>query len=424
VEGVVFMGEDKLENARIVLYKNGEETKTFVTSSSGKFSFSLTPDNEYLLKFSKSGLVTKSLTVSTKGVPTDEMKKGEKFKTQPQVYLFEELEGMDYSALNEPIGKLYYNHSVKNFDYDIDYSRKIKVKIEKVEREQTKKVAEKKEKELQTKTEKSASVSNTSSSTSAVNSAVNKEEAEALKKSKADAELKAKIDAETKAKTEEEAKQKAMDEKYIAAIATADRAFNSKEFNTAKFAYTEASTIKPTEIYPKNKIAEIDKIIAEEKYKTDVEEKYSALIEKADKSFELKSYISAKTDYREALQYKSEEKYPKEKLQEINKIIKEKTTENTTPKATTAESLTEKITNVDLFVMDLALKYEQGMTEEIHEDAAKKIIRRIVVKGEIANEYTKVIYKFGTYYFKNRNTPSSESVWKKETEISKDSENK
>lgn len=127
---------------------------------------------------------------------------------------------------------------------------------------------------------------------------------------------------------EEEAKKaadKELNDKYNAAIAKADKFFTEKKWTEAKESYSEASSLKPTETLPKNKIKEIEAIekaeadkIAKEK---ELNEKYTAAISKADGLFQEKKLTEAKTVYNEALSYKSTENYPKTKIKEIDDLI-------------------------------------------------------------------------------------------------------
>ena len=59
----------------------------------------------------------------------------------------------------------------------------------------------------------------------------------------------------TEAKDEAKA---ALNQKYEALIAVADQSFGSKEYEAAQNKYSEASALKSTEQYPKDKIAEIE----------------------------------------------------------------------------------------------------------------------------------------------------------------------
>ncbi|MFN3875483.1 MAG: hypothetical protein ACK4L7_06190, partial [Flavobacteriales bacterium] len=63
----------------------------------------------------------------------------------------------------------------------------------------------------------------------------------------------------------------------------------------------------------------------------------------------------------------------------------------------------------------LAQEYPPGVTEESYTEGNKVIIRRIVVVGNRADEYSKVIAKFGVFYFKNGQS-ITEAIWTRETE--------
>jgi hypothetical protein len=82
---------------------------------------------------------------------------------------------------------------------------------------------------------------------------------------------KAKADADAKASAEADAKGK-VDAAYNSAIQKADMYYNSKKWSAAKQHYNEASTLKPNEKYPKDKIAELGNIL-----KTDAQKKADAI---------------------------------------------------------------------------------------------------------------------------------------------------
>jgi type IX secretion system PorP/SprF family membrane protein len=101
-----------------------------------------------------------------------------------------------------------------------------------------------------------------------------------------------------------------MNEKYAEAIAKADKAMSTKHYADAKTHYTEALRYKPAEKYPKDKIAEIDKILG-----------YEAAIKKADSELAIKNYQQALADYEQASNLRPTEKYPKDKIAEINALL-------------------------------------------------------------------------------------------------------
>ena len=52
---------DKLDGTTITIKRNGSTWKTLTVDKSGKFSFSLEPDAEYTIIFSKPGFVSKKI---------------------------------------------------------------------------------------------------------------------------------------------------------------------------------------------------------------------------------------------------------------------------------------------------------------------------------------------------------------------------
>ncbi|MCX6251108.1 MAG: hypothetical protein NTX61_10195 [Bacteroidetes bacterium] len=116
-------------------------------------------------------------------------------------------------------------------------------------------------------------------------------------------------------------KQKAFEEKYTQLITAADKLLSEKSYDKARPAYIEASGLKPAEEYPKTKISEIDKVFAENAKLKAREDQYNKLINDGDKLFGEKSYETAKSQYSQASQIKTEEQYPKDKIAEIEKIL-------------------------------------------------------------------------------------------------------
>ncbi len=126
--------------------------------------------------------------------------------------------------------------------------------------------------------------------------------------------------AEADKKLAEIARQKSIDDQYNASISKADKYLADKSYQQARAEYNTAQGIKPGDSYPKDKIAEIDEILAEIKAKNDA---YSASIAKADQLFVAKNWEEARTEYGNASQMKPEEAYPRNKISEINKTLAE-----------------------------------------------------------------------------------------------------
>jgi tetratricopeptide (TPR) repeat protein len=118
------------------------------------------------------------------------------------------------------------------------------------------------------------------------------------------------------------AKQQALDKQYGEIIAGADRLFEVKSYNDAKVSYKNALTLKPAEKYPQTKIAEIDKIFQGEANRIKaLNDSYTATISSGDKFMAARNYREATSEYTKALELKPGESYPKAKLSEIEKIL-------------------------------------------------------------------------------------------------------
>ncbi len=120
------------------------------------------------------------------------------------------------------------------------------------------------------------------------------------------------------------ANEKETEEKYAAFISTADRAFKSEDWTSAKTNYNSALSVKPNEVYPKDQIKRIDEAIAKEQaiaLENQNDESYNQAIGDADQLYKNKEWQASKSKYQEALDYKPQESYPKERIAIIDKKL-------------------------------------------------------------------------------------------------------
>jgi tetratricopeptide (TPR) repeat protein len=108
------------------------------------------------------------------------------------------------------------------------------------------------------------------------------------------------------------------DKEYNEIIATADNLFDQQKYNDAKTYYLKALEIKEEEEYPVQRIEEIDEILRRE-----AELRYQNEINSADSFFAAQEYEKAINGYIKASKIKPEERYPKDKINEINKLLAE-----------------------------------------------------------------------------------------------------
>ncbi len=118
---------------------------------------------------------------------------------------------------------------------------------------------------------------------------------------------------------------KSVDENYKKVLAEADMFFGQSNFTEAITAYTKALDIKPEEVYPQQKITEAQNQLASARSK---EENYTAAISSGDKALAETKYDEAMLAYKQALSIKPAEKYPKDKSDEINKILAKQKSES------------------------------------------------------------------------------------------------
>ncbi|MDP3643682.1 MAG: hypothetical protein Q8S54_10895 [Bacteroidota bacterium] len=133
--------------------------------------------------------------------------------------------------------------------------------------------------------------------------------------------------AESAQATEARAKSYEMISNYDEAVKRADDSFGIKDYSVARFFYLKASDIKPKEEYPKNQLELIRKLIDSQLSANDVSG-YDNAISKADDAFAKQNYTIAKFFYYKAIEIKSWEKYPKDRINEIllltNSLLSEK----------------------------------------------------------------------------------------------------
>ena len=263
---------------------------------------------------------------------------------------------------------------------------------------------------------------------------------------------------------------KKREEDYLRLIAEGDASLKTKKYEDALTSYTEAQKLKSSEQYPKIKIDEINIILSKKEQKKNIsEEQYKKAIADGDENFNAKKYVAARENFSTALALKPAEKYPQDKLAEIKKLLDEKDGfeklviqadklyDDNKPfdalsKYFQAKKLKPEDSHVNVRITELkerlkakteevknepakprpeyisrseklAKEYPQGITQETKDlpEYEKQVVRKIVVDGDKAREFTKVIYKFGTFYFTEDGTPISEYYWDKAEEFTKDS---
>lgn len=305
----------RFEGVTITVKRNGSVWKTLTSPANGKFDFALPPDGDYMIEFSKFGHVSKRIQVSTKNVPPEDAKYG--FEFPMEMNLFEKMDGLNVSILDKPIAKIAFNPATGYMDFDPEYTKSIKKELDRLKDELAERL--KAEEENRKKNQKAydeaiALGDKAYSSEKWEDAKVQYLKAEKLFPSETYpgfqlAEISDKLAGLAEA-----------NKRYSSAIEKADAAFKAREWNKAINSYEYAAELKKNEEYPKNKVKEIEDIMKNEKK---VEEEYYEAIAAGDAAMLSREYDDAKESYQKAIALKDYEEYPKNKLTEIDNILAE-----------------------------------------------------------------------------------------------------
>jgi tetratricopeptide (TPR) repeat protein len=211
---------------------------------------------------------------------------------------------------------------------------------------------------------------------------------------------------------ENEAKTK--EQQYILAVSQADQLFAANKLTEAKTYYQKALLVKSGEPYPSGQITKIDAQLIqtekENKEKLAFEQKYNGLIESADKSFDSHNYSAAKITYTQALNMKSTEAYPRERLNKIAEYDRILAQEDAARKSTTVNTAKAEKNKVakpladlkfandserEKYLNGLRKEYPVGVTLEVHKEQYKTTNRYVVIRVNEVREFRMVTYSWG-----------------------------
>ena len=355
----------KLDGVQVIVTKDNQPFKQGITSA-GKYNAIEAPFGfVYSITFKKNGFVPKSLVLDAKKGFFKEDVEPQTF-IEPSISLFLEEPDVDYSVVtSSPVGKARIDASTGKIDWDYTYLGQRKNEIDKYLKqvEDQAKLKESKFKKLVADGNNSFSKKDYSNAVMKFEEAlkiksdnlVSKQLANAQKNlelanaqnqkqkeyddfiktgdnSLSSSNYTSALDAYNKAKQlipgnqiaydkiknieklQQEAKDKEIAEKFNIKMSAAKSSFDSKDYSKAIELYNEASKIDPSNRNPKERINEINSLLATQKSN---EEDYNNLIAKADNQFTSKSYDDAISNYKRALKIKPDEAYPSEQISKV-----------------------------------------------------------------------------------------------------------
>ncbi len=110
----------------------------------------------------------------------------------------------------------------------------------------------------------------------------------------------------------------ALDRKFALLISQADSILNTGALNEALLILRQASALKPNEVYPLQRISEIERQIHDRVF---LETSYSRAVSTGDSCFDVRLYNDALKAFMKASHFKPEEAYPREKIRMINELL-------------------------------------------------------------------------------------------------------
>ncbi len=189
----------------------------------------------------------------------------------------------------------------------------------------------------------------------------------------------ARIDAEKRIKDEQE-------NEYNELIKKADKEKENLNLAKARHLYTQAQKILPTENYPAQQLEAIEKMQTQT-VEANIQKQYDESIKKADSELSIKNYAIAKFYYNKALEVIAWKEYPKEQIENINKITRVELSEDQKVAYNgyikdANEALNQKNLAVARSYFQRALAINQGDDES----AAKLIMIEEKIKRTDANQ--------------------------------------
>jgi tetratricopeptide (TPR) repeat protein len=272
VEGRVSSDDGKIEGATITLFMDGTRQEVTSPPRNGRFGFELEYNHEYRLVFNRDGFFQKIIIIST-FVPTEVLQRNNKFPPYPfELNFFKQTDIIDRSFTMKPVARVFYNSKIDNFDAEVYLSdAQLREQIQAAEAERDALASEQR------------SIGR-----------ANEQELATLER------------------------------QYDKAIADADGFYHQKDYERAIGRFRDALMIFGDRSYPKDRIAEIQDLMAALKLTEETEQQYLAAIQTGDQQFNGNQYSEAISWYEKALEYKPKDKYATTRIEESRKLLKDR----------------------------------------------------------------------------------------------------
>jgi tetratricopeptide (TPR) repeat protein len=319
VRGASELEQKPLSGATATLYEGNTKIQSQSTGADGTFSFKLDINKEYIISVEKNGLVGKRIHFNTA------LPEGEKgvWMSEFSIGLVRSCDGMDYSALKEPVDKVRFDPKKRGFVSDRDYVTRMRPRIEDLLARNESCLLSEYDAEVK-KGDAALKAGKTDDAIAAYEAALQIYPQELYPAKQINSIRKDAASDQKNAEQEQQQAREAIEERYNQAMAKASVAYTRKDYSAARQFYEEALKVKPNETLPRNRMQEIETILtkkaAEEARNREVENTYRGTVQKADSLVRVKKYDAAREQYAKASLIKPGETYPKAKSQEIDRM--------------------------------------------------------------------------------------------------------
>ncbi|GAB1405086.1 hypothetical protein MASR1M74_22650 [Lentimicrobium sp.] len=198
-------------------------------------------------------------------------------------------------------------------------------------------------------------------------------------------------------------------QQYEQTIATADRLMDSGAHQEALTAYESASRLRPDEAYPKNQLKKISEILQQ---KQDLERDYQQAISEGDRLLASQQFTEARTHFQRANNLKPDEKYPRQKIEEIaRELLALKDAEREKAYRSNIEVAEKLLAEENLGKALTAFQEAQKLKPEENLPAQRiqEINKRLAEEQAAVNAYNKVIAQADEYLAANDHNKAKEA---------------
>lgn len=119
-----------MKGVQIRLVKDSVERETVITPWNGTYELYLERGYDYIVWFHREDLVTKHVRIDAREIP---LRPDVPFYDMDmQMTMFPWIEGFDFSIFDQPVGMAEYKHTVRNLNWDIDYTERLRPEVARV----------------------------------------------------------------------------------------------------------------------------------------------------------------------------------------------------------------------------------------------------------------------------------------------------